>query len=84
MEFEGFAPVALVVRPPLIGGPVAARVEETMEDGEEDGPRDIALEAASLPEWLDDPLAPGLWPEPLATEGGSAASGAEGGSSPWA
>ena len=36
-----------------------------MEDGEEDRPLDVELEAALPQELLDDPLAAGLLPEPL-------------------
>ena len=40
-----------------------------MEDGEEDGPLDVELEAASLQELLDDAAAAGLLPEPLEDRG---------------
>ena len=50
-----------------------------MQDGEEDGPLDVELEAASLQELLDDPLAAGLLPEALEDQGGSDASGGDGG-----
>ena len=53
-----------------------------MQDGEEDGPLDVEPEAASLQELLDDPLAPGLSPEPLEDEGGSDAAGGDGGELP--
>ena len=49
-----------------------------MEDRQEDGPLDVALEAASVQELLDDPLASGLLPEPLEDQGGSDASGGDG------
>ena len=54
VELQVVAAVDLVVRPPLVGGPVAAGGEEAMQDGEEDGPLDVELEAASLQELLDD------------------------------
>src|SRR5665647_2232818 len=41
---------------------------EAMEHGEEDGPLDVELEAASLQQLLDDPLTAGLLPEPLEDE----------------
>ena len=49
-----------------------------MQDGQEDRPLDVELEAASVQELLDDPLAPGLLPETLEDEGGSDASGGDG------
>jgi hypothetical protein len=49
-----------------------------MEDGEEDGPLDLELEAASVEELLDDSLAPRLLPEPLEDQGGSDASRGDG------
>ena len=73
-----FAPIDLVVGPPLVGGSVAARVEEAVQDGEEDGPLDVELEAASFEELLDDPPAPRLLPEPLEDQGGSDAAGGDG------
>ena len=79
VELEVVAALDLVVGPPLVGGPVAAGVEEAMEDGEEDGPLDVELEAASLQELLDDLAAAGLLPEPLEDQGGSDASGGDGG-----
>jgi hypothetical protein len=75
---ERIAPVALVVRPPLVGSPVAAGCEQAVQDGQEDRPLDVKLETASLQELLDDPLAPGLLPETLEDEGGSDASGGDG------
>ena len=50
-----------------------------MQDGEEDGPLDVELEAASLQQLLDDPLAAGLLPEPLEDQGGSDVPGGDGG-----
>ena len=44
---------------------------------------EVELEAASLQESLDDPLAPGLSPEPLEDEGGSDAAGGDGGELPF-
>jgi hypothetical protein len=82
MELERIAPVDLVVRPPLVGGPVAAGVEEAMQDGEEDGPLDVELEAATSQESLDDVAAAGLLPEPLEDQGGSDAAGGDGGEIP--
>ena len=49
-----------------------------MQDGEEDGPLDVELEAASLQELLDDLLAAGLLPEPLEDEGRADAAGVDG------
>jgi hypothetical protein len=77
-ELERIAPVALGVRPPLVGSPVAAGGEEAVQDGQEDRPLDVALETASLQELLEDVLAPALLPETLEDEGGSEASGGEG------
>src|SRR5436305_7393620 len=54
-----------------------------MQGGEEDRPLEVELEAASLQELLDDPLAPGLSPEPLEDEGGSDAAGGDGGELPF-
>jgi hypothetical protein len=53
-----------------------------MQDGEEDGPLDSELEAASVEELLDDVLTPGLLPEPLEDQGGSDAAGGDGGELP--
>jgi hypothetical protein len=50
-----------------------------MQDGEEDRPLDVALEAAPLQELLDGLLAPGLLPESLEDEGRSDAPGGDGG-----
>jgi hypothetical protein len=77
-ELEGIAPVALVVRPPLVGGPVAAGGEQAVQDGQEDGSLDVELEAASLQELLDDPLTSRLLPEPLEDQSGSDAAGGDG------
>src|SRR3954453_11259254 len=74
VELEVVAALDLVVVPPLVGGPVTAGGEEAMEDGEEDRPLDVELEAASLQELLDDVAAAGLLPEPLEDEGGADAS----------
>jgi hypothetical protein len=82
MELEAVAGPDLVVGPPLVGGPVTAGGEEAMEDGEEDRPLDIELEAASLQELLDNVAAAGLVPEPLEDQGGSDASGGDGGELP--
>ena len=54
-----------------------------MEHGQEDRPLDVALEAASLQELLDGPLAPGLLPESLEDQGGPDASGGDGGELPF-
>src|SRR5215207_312890 len=53
MELQGVTPLDLVVLLPLVGGPVAARGEEAMQDGQEDRPLDIEFEAASVQELLD-------------------------------
>src|SRR5262245_52214475 len=79
MELERFAAVNLVVLSPLVGGPVTAGCEQAMQDGEEDGPLDIELEAARVQEALDDRPAAGLLPEPLEDEGGSDPAGDDGG-----
>ena len=52
VELEVVASVDLVVLPPLVGGAVAAGGEEPVQDGEEDGPLEGELEAASLEELL--------------------------------
>jgi hypothetical protein len=82
VQLQGVTPLDLVVRLPRVGGPVAARGEEAMEHRQEDGPLDIELEAASVPELLDGLLAPGPSPEPLEDECGSDASGGDGGELP--
>ena len=79
VQSEVVTALDLVVRPPLVGGPVAAGVEEAMEDGEEDRPLDVELEAASVEELLDDVAAAGLLPEPLEDQGGPDPSGGDGG-----
>ena len=76
---QGITPLDLGVGPPPISGPVAAGIEQSMPDGEEDRPLDVAPEAAPLEEWLDGALAPGLWPAALEAEGRSDAPGGEGG-----
>src|SRR5512135_2361278 len=68
----------MVVGLPRVGGPVAAGCEEAMQDSEGDGPLDVKLEAPSVQELLDHPLAPRLFPEPLDDQGGSDAAGGEG------
>src|SRR3954447_22611916 len=83
VELEVVATLDLVVLPPLVGGPVTARGEEAMQDGEEDGPLDVELEAASGQELLDDVAAAGLLPEPLEDQGRSDASGGDGGELPF-
>jgi hypothetical protein len=50
-----------------------------MEDRQEDGPLDVELEAASVQEFLDDPLASGLLPETLEDEGRADTSRGDGG-----
>jgi len=69
VEPEVVASVDLVVLPPLLGGAVAAGVEEAMEDGEEDGPLDGELEPPALQELADDVPAAGGLPEPLEDQG---------------
>ena len=76
---QGVAAFDRVVGLPLVGGAVTAGVDEAMQDGEEDGPFDVALEAASLQQLLDDPLAPGLLPEPLEDEDRPDVPGGDGG-----
>src|SRR5438309_3734069 len=78
MELQRFAPVDLVVGLPLVGGPVAAGCEQAMQDGQEDRPLDVELEAAAVEELLDDPPAPRLPPEPLEDQGRSDAAGGDG------
>ena len=53
-----------------------------MQDGEEDRPLDVELEAASGQELLDDVAAAGLLPEPLEDQGGSDAPCGDGGDLP--
>jgi hypothetical protein len=79
VQLQGFTSVDLVVRLPLVGGSVASRGEEAMEYRQEDRPLDIALEAASVQELLDDTLASGLLPESLEDQGRPDAAGGEGG-----
>jgi hypothetical protein len=79
VELEVVAALDPVALPPPVGGPVAARVEEAMQDGEEDGPLEVELEAASLQELLDDVAAAGLLPEPLEDQGGPDAACGDGG-----
>jgi hypothetical protein len=79
VELEAVTAPDLIVGPPLVGGPVTAGGEEAMEDGEEDRPLDVELEAASVEELLDDVAAAGLLPEPLEDQNGSDASGGDGG-----
>src|SRR6185437_13099886 len=82
VQLQGLTPGDLVVGPPLVGGPVAARSEEAVQDGEEDRPLDVELEAAAIQQSLDDLPATGLSPEPLEDEGRPDASGGDGGQSP--
>src|SRR4051794_38838900 len=79
VQLQRFTPVDLIVRLPLVGGPVAAGREEAMQDGQEDGPLDIEPEAASVEESLDDPSAPRLFPEALEDEGRADPSRGDGG-----
>src|SRR5271157_6171006 len=69
MKLKIFASLDLVALLPLIGGAIAARVEEPMQDGQEDGPFDGELEASSLQQLLDDMLTAGQLPEPLEDQG---------------
>ena len=64
-----FASLDLVALLPLLGGAIAAGVEEPMQDGQEDGPLDGELEASSLQQLLDHMLAAGQLPEPLEDQG---------------
>src|ERR1019366_6548370 len=79
MELHGVAAFDRVVGLPLVGGAVAAWVDEAMQDGEEDGPFDVELEAAFRQQLPDDPLAPGLLPEPLEDEDRPDVPGGDGG-----
>jgi hypothetical protein len=79
VQLKGITPLDLVVNPPLVGGPVAAGVEQAVQDRQEDGPLDIELKVTSVQESLDDPVTTGLLPEPLEDQGGSDASGGDGG-----
>src|ERR1019366_10018364 len=79
MELQGVAACDRVVGLPLVGGAVAAWVDEAMQDGEEDGPFDVELEAAFRQQLPDDPLAPGLLPEPLEDEDRPDVPGGDGG-----
>src|SRR5262249_46480650 len=65
VELEVVAALDLVVGPPLLGGAVAAGVEEPVQDGEEDGPLDGELEPPPLQELSDDGPAAGGVPEAL-------------------
>src|SRR5512143_1409916 len=78
MKLYPITPFDLVIRPPLVGGPVAAGCAQAVQDGQEGRSLDIALEAAAVEELLDDPLAPRLSPEPLEDEGRSDAAGGDG------
>jgi hypothetical protein len=81
MELQGVTPLDSVVLLPLVGGPVAARGEEAMQDGQEDRPLDVELEAASVQELVDGVLAPSLLPESLKDQGRPDAPGGDGGES---
>src|SRR5512135_1883110 len=78
MKLYPITPFDLVIRPPLVGGPVAAGCTQAVQDGQEDRPLDVALGAVAVEELLDDPLAPRLSPEPLEDEGRSDAAGGDG------
>src|SRR5512142_1210763 len=78
MKLYPITPFDLVIRPPLVGGPVAAGCEQAVQGGQEDRSLDVALEAAAVEELLDDPLAPRLAPESLEDEGGADAAGRDG------
>ena len=78
MELKVVASLDLVVVFPLVGGAIAAGVEEPVQDGEEDGPLDGELEAASLEQVPDDMLAAGLLPEPLEDQGRADVPGRDG------
>src|SRR5512142_2613436 len=82
MKLYPITPFDLVIRPPLVGGPVAAGCAQAVQDGQEGRSLDSALEAAAVEEWLDDPLAPRRPPEPLEDEGRSDAAGSDGGELP--
>ena len=69
MERQFVAPLDLVVIPPLLGGAVAAGVEEAVEDGEEDGPLEGELEPPALQELTDDVPAAGGLQEPVEDQG---------------
>jgi hypothetical protein len=56
---------------PLLGGTVAARGEQTMQDGEEDGPFDGELKAAVAQQTLQDMVDRACFPEPLKDQGGT-------------
>ena len=73
-----FASLDLVAVFPLIGGPIAAGVEEPVQDGQEDGPLDGELEVAALQKLLDHVLTTGLLPEPLEDQGRPDASDRDG------
>src|ERR1019366_7464380 len=68
MELQGVAACDRVVGLPLVGGAVAAGVDEAVQDGEEDGPFDVELEAASFQQLRDHLLTAGLAPESLEDE----------------
>jgi hypothetical protein len=69
MELEIVASVDLIVSPPLLGGAVAAGVEEPVQDSEEDGSLDGELEAPTFQQLPDDVPAAGELPEPLEDQG---------------
>src|SRR5271165_4232148 len=69
MELKIFASLDLVILFSLVGGAIAAGVEEPVENGEEDSSLDGELEASSLQQLLDDMLAAGQLPEPLEDQG---------------
>jgi len=69
MELKILESVDLVAPLSLIGGAIAAGVEEPVQDGQEDGPLDGELEASSLQQLLDHMLATGQLPEPLGDQG---------------
>src|SRR5262249_54743723 len=75
------AALDLVVGPPLLGGAVAAGVEEPVQDGEKDSPLDGELEVSSLEELLEDVPAAGGLPEPLEDQGRADVPDREGGQS---
>jgi hypothetical protein len=69
MELELAAALDPVILPPLLGGAVAAGVEEPVQDDEEDSPLQGELEPPALQELTDDVPAAGGLQEPVEDQG---------------
>jgi hypothetical protein len=68
VKLQSLTSFDLIILFPLVSGAVTARVEETMQNGEEDRPLDGKLIVAALEELTDHVLTAGLLPEPLEDE----------------